>query len=99
MSEVTAYELQAVLTHAERVATDRPLTPAAHVLRLAAARNLRFEAAEYLSPWSDPTFLPRYEWIRDETGLAESQRMSIRDFIPKLKTLIDRLTAAETHQP
>jgi hypothetical protein len=100
LADLSAFALEGVLRDLEALAVERPQAPAVHTVRLAASRHFTFDRAEYLSPWHDPSFLPRYDLTKAELRIdgVDGHRVTARECVPRLRELITRVAVAE-HAP
>lgn len=88
LEDFSTYDLSRVAQALVEVAEERPTAPALHALRGACIARLSWDMA-YRQCWADPTFLPRYLFLRQAivTG-AGGEHTTVALAIPVIDQLV-----------
>lgn len=89
LEDFHTYDLARVTAALAEAADEYPETPATQALRAACIRRLSWDHA-YRDPWADPTFLPRYLYLRQAitTQAPGGERATVTAAIPVLDTIV-----------
>lgn len=98
LTAFSSYELGKVAEAFRAKVTEHPQAPAVHVLRSACLAALIVDQ-RFSEPWDDPTFLPRFQWLRDQLVALFPDRKPIeveaRDVVDAIDTMVAALEARD----
>lgn len=98
LGSFSSYELGKVADVFRERVTEHPHAPAVHVLRAACLASLIVDQ-RFSDPWADPTFLPRFQWLRDQLVALFPDRSPIeveaRDVVDAIDTMVAALEARD----
>lgn len=93
----TSYELGKVADAFRARIEELPHAPAGPTLRSACVNHLLVDQ-RYQDAWTDPTFLPRYSWLRDNLQAADGRPLAkceARDVVDAIDALVAKLEARD----
>lgn len=94
-ADFPSYDLGMVISDVERTAAAFPLSPATSALRSSCCRNLRWD--QYSDgPWDDPTFPPRFEYLRQFAVDEAGHSLAVTDLVPVLHQLLAHIESTES---
>ncbi len=91
LGNFSSYELGKVADVFRERISETKHTSAAHTLRAACVSHLIVDQ-RFPDPWGDPTFLPRYSWLRSELERAAGKPLHLVEAVSVVEA-IDLLVA------